>query len=186
MHTALVLPPLCQLNTPYPSVGYLARTLRDAGHDHSCHDLGIGLVHRVFSAEGLTAVFDALAEADALPEPAWRAMALRDQHIKVVGAVVRFLTGRDRTLAGRILQTPFLPGGPRLDAADLERFGPMGTDDAARYLATLYLEDLAEIPGAAVMDARSVCDFLSSRSGKLPSDRRLVYDGKRNKVQRSE
>ena len=145
MHTALVLPPLCQLNTPYPSVGYLARALRDAGMAHSCHDLGIALVHEVFSADGLSQIFDALSDADALPEPAWRAIAMRDQHITVVEAVVRFLSGRDRTLASRILQTPFLPGGPRLDAADLNRFGPMGTDDAARYLATLYLEDLADL-----------------------------------------
>jgi hypothetical protein len=150
VHTALVLPPLCQLNTPYPSIAYLARALRDAGQPHSLHDLGIELVHRVFSREGLTKVFADLQGTEALPEPAWRAMAMRDQHIRVVESVVRFLTGRDRTLASRILDTPFLPGGPRLDAADLDRFGPMGTDDAARYLATLYLEDLADLIQAGI------------------------------------
>jgi len=150
VHTALVLPPLCQLNTPYPSIAYLSRALRDAGQAHSLHDLGLQLVYRVFSADGLTQVFDALADASALPEPAWRAMAMREQHCRVVEPVLRFLSGRDRTLASRILDTPFLPGGPRLDAADLERFGPMGTDDAARYLATLYLEDLADLISAGI------------------------------------
>ncbi len=145
MHTALVLPPLCQLNTPYPSVAYLARCLRDAGHSHSIHDLGMQLVHRVFSADGMTAIFDELTAAESLPEPAWRAIAMRDQHIRVVESVVRFLTGRDRAMASRILQATFLPGGPRLDSANLEHFGSMGTDDAARYLATLYLEDLADL-----------------------------------------
>jgi hypothetical protein len=145
VHTALVLPPLCQLNTPYPSIGYLTRALREAGRSCSQHDLGIQLVHRVFSAEGLSTVFDALSEVDALPEPAWRAIALREQHGRAVGPVLRFLSGQDRALSTRILHTPFLPGGPRLDSADLERFGPMGSDDAARYLATLYLEDLADL-----------------------------------------
>lgn len=39
-----------------------------------------------------------------------------------------------------------------------------------------YAQYLQEVQGAAVMDARSVFDFLTSDSGKLPSDRRLALD----------
>jgi len=153
MNVALVLPPLCQLNTPYPSTAYLARFLRDQGHAVSQRDLGLELMLRVLSKEGLRAIFEvvaASAEDEDLPEPAWRALALRERHIAVVEPVVRFLQGRDRTLASRILETPFLPLGPRLEAADLSAFGAMATEDAARRLATLYVEDLCDLVTSCV------------------------------------
>ena len=139
----LVLPPLTQLNTPYPSTAYLAQHLRERGIACRQRDLGLELVLRLFSREGLERVFEALP--DELPEPAWAAVAQREQHLRAVEPVVRFLQGRDRSVAPRILDTPFLPSGPRLDAADLNGFGEMASDDAARHLATLYLSDLADL-----------------------------------------
>lgn len=154
MRVALVLPPLCQLNTPYPGTAYLARFLRDQGHTVTQRDLGLELMLRVLSPDGLTAIFEAVAalaedEVD-LPEPAWRALALRERHIAAVGPVVRFLQGRDRTLASRVLDTPFLPLGPRLESADLSDFGELSTEDAARHLATLYVEDLCDLVTSCV------------------------------------
>ena len=148
MRVALVLPPLCQLNTPYPATAWLARFLRDRGHDVTQRDLGIELMLRVFSRSGLDAIFDAVAaaaEEDDLPDPAWRALALRRRHVAAIEPVIRFLQGKDRTLATRILDTPLLPPGPRLEAADISDFGRMASDDAARHLATLYLEDLCDL-----------------------------------------
>ena len=141
----LVLPPLSQLNTPYPSIAYLARALAEAGRACSLRDLGIELMLKVFSAEGLKGIFDALEEREHLPEPAWRILALRTQHEAVIERVIAFLQGRDRTLATRILNTPFLPRGPRVDEVELDRFGDMSVDDAARRLCTLYIEDLADL-----------------------------------------
>jgi len=112
VRTSLILPPLSQLNTPYPSIAYLARALRESGQTCTLNDLGIGLVLRVFSRDGLGQIFDHLASAEALPDPAWRALALRRNHEQAIEPVVRFLQGRDRTLATRILETPFLPHGP--------------------------------------------------------------------------
>jgi radical SAM superfamily enzyme YgiQ (UPF0313 family) len=149
----LVQPPLTQLNAPYPSIGYLARALRRHGHTPLQRDLGIELVLRLFSTEGLRAVFDAVeALDDALPEPAWRAVALRRAHERVADPVLAFLQGRDRTLATRILETPFLPTGPRLARADLSAFGPLAADDAARHLATLWLEDMADLVTSTLDD----------------------------------
>ena len=153
MRVTLVLPPLCQLNTPYPSTAWLARFLRGQGHDVRQRDLGLELVLRLYSRAGLSEVFEAVARASAeddLPEPAWRALSLRQQHLAAVEPVVRFLQGRDRTLAPRILDTPFLPMGPRLQEADIGGFGPAAVEDAARYLATLYLEDLADLVTSCV------------------------------------
>ena len=147
---ALVLPPLTQLNTPYPSTAYLAQFLGQHGITSQQHDLGLALVLRLFSRDGLTRVFDTLAQADELPEPAWRALALRDAHLRAVEPVMRFLQGKDSALAPRILDTPFLPMGPAFEHADVTDFGSLGTHDAARYLATLYLKDLANLVTATI------------------------------------
>lgn len=145
MELSLVLPPLTQLNTPYPSISYLARHLREEGIEVKQRDLGIELVHSLFSYAGLTEIFEELESKEELPEPAWRFLSLRDQHLRAVEPVLRFLQGSDRTLATRILETPFLPAGPRLEAANIEAFGTMGAEDAARHLATLYIDDLADL-----------------------------------------
>jgi radical SAM superfamily enzyme YgiQ (UPF0313 family) len=159
MQLALVLPPLTQLNAPYPATAYLARALRDHGITCTQRDLGIEWILRLYSRAGLTAVFDHLDTVDDLPEPAWRAIALREAHQAVIDPVVRFLQGKDRTLAPRILDTPFLPRGPRLSAADLDGFGPLAVDDAARHLATLFIADLADLVTSCVDDGFSLIRY---------------------------
>ncbi len=150
MRIALILPPLCQLNTPYPSVAYLARFLRGHGLGSEQHDLGLALVLRLFSKPGLSELFEHVrgeAERNGLPEPAWRMLGERDRHLAVIEPTVRFLQGKDRSLAQRIVAGHYLPRGPRVARAlamGLEAFGPMGVDDPARWLASLYLEDLAD------------------------------------------
>ncbi|HJN74530.1 MAG TPA: radical SAM protein [Myxococcota bacterium] len=149
MTLTLVLPPLSQLNTPYPSTAYLAAFLRDHGVACVQRDLGLELALRLFSREGLTRIFEALPED--LPEPAWRALSMREQHLEVVEPLVRFLQGLDRSFGPRILSGA-LPGGPRLDNNDLSHFGRMSGQDAARHMATLYLEDLADLVTTCVDD----------------------------------
>ncbi len=145
----LLLPPLTQLNTPYPSTAYLARSLAGHGILANQADLGLALVLRLCSRDGLTALFAALDERDDLEPAAWRALALHRQHVAAIDGVIRFLQGRDRGLGPRILDSPFLPRTPRLDraaqAGELAQFGPLAVDDAARRLATLYLADIADL-----------------------------------------
>lgn len=150
LRVCLVLPPLTQLNTAYPSVSYLARHLRGLGWSCGQRDLGIELFLRVFSQEGLAQVFEELRHAEALPDPAWQALACESQHLNVVEPVIAFLQGRDPSLAYRILHTPFLPKGPRLDEVDESLFGAMDLQDAARYRASLYLNDLVDLVRACV------------------------------------
>jgi radical SAM superfamily enzyme YgiQ (UPF0313 family) len=149
MRISLIIPPLTQLNTAYPSAAYLARRLRDEGIPSSQRDLGIELMLRALSSDGLGEVFSVLEDqaerGEALPEPAWRALALQQRHLSVIDGVIRFLQGQDRTLATRILHTPFLPMGPRLRGADISAFGPLSVQDSARHLATLYIEDLVDL-----------------------------------------
>ncbi len=156
MRIALVLPPLCQLNTPYPSTAYLARALRERGIPSEQHDLGLALALRLFSRDGLAELFgelEQLSETRGLPEPAWRVLAEGERHLAVIEPVARFLQGRDRSLAQRIAGGAYLPRGPRVATALARQdrpFGAMGVDDPARWLASLYLEDLADLVTATV------------------------------------
>jgi radical SAM superfamily enzyme YgiQ (UPF0313 family) len=83
-------------------------------------------------------------------------VAQPDRYIDTVEAAVRFLQGRDPGLALRIAGRDFLPEGPRfaaLEAAsphDQEAglawaFGALGLADRAKYLASLYVDDLADV-----------------------------------------
>lgn len=152
MRLALVLPPLTQLNTPYPSTGYLARHLREQGVACAQRDLGLELVLRLFSPEGLAALLDEVAALppESLPEPAWRLLALRGRHLAIIGPVIAFLQGRDPTRAHGLGRPGALPGGPRVQGARLGGFGALGVEDRARHLCTLYLEDLADLVTATV------------------------------------
>jgi radical SAM superfamily enzyme YgiQ (UPF0313 family) len=144
----LVIPPLTQLNTPYPSSAYLTGFLKARGYAVAQADVGLEMVLALFSRDGLSQVFDRLREhTDAIPPEARQMLALERAYLGSIDAVIRFLQGHDPTLAPRICQGGFLPMGPRFASmTDQEwAFGAIGTTDRARYWATLYLEDLADL-----------------------------------------
>ncbi|MEC7241657.1 MAG: radical SAM protein [Myxococcota bacterium] len=146
MRICLVLPPLTQVNTPYPSTAYLARHLRSQGFFCEQRDLGIELFLKVMSRSGLTAIFDELEHHDSLPDPAWTVMAQREKHLQVIEPVIAFLQGKDRGLVHRLNQSHFLPTGPRLESSREDtHFGRMNQEDKARYRATLYVKDLVDL-----------------------------------------
>jgi radical SAM superfamily enzyme YgiQ (UPF0313 family) len=144
----LLTPPLTQLNTPYPATAYIKGFLVGRGYEVRQADLSIALVLKLFSKEGLTRVFDEIeAGGYDLSDNAKRMLRLRRRYEATIGPAIRFLQNRDLTLAPRICHGRFLPEASRFDnVADLETaFGTMGLTDQARHLATLYLEDLADL-----------------------------------------
>ncbi len=144
----LLTPPLTQLNTPYPATAYIKGFLVGRGYEVRQADLSIALVLRLFSKEGLTRVFDEIAAGGyELSDNAQRMLRLRRRYEAAIGPAIRFLQNKDLTLAPRICHGRFLPEASRFDnVADLETaFGTMGLTDQARHLATLYLEDLADL-----------------------------------------
>jgi radical SAM superfamily enzyme YgiQ (UPF0313 family) len=144
----LITPPLTQLNTPYPATAYIKGFLTGRGYAVTQADLGLQLVLRLFSKDGLRRVFAAIEASDFdLSDNAHRMLRLQNRYLSTIGPVVRFLQNKDLTLAPRICHGRFLPEASRFDhVADLETaFGTMGLTDQARHLATLYLEDLADL-----------------------------------------
>lgn len=164
-----VIPPMTQLNTPYPSTAYLTGFLRSRAIDAVQEDLALALVLRLLSPAGLDAI---RACAEALPKKRRTPLVqgFLDHFARyryTIGPTIAFLQGRDPTLAHRIASRTFLPEGPRFDALDAYvdpddpdggdplawAFGALGLADRARHLATLYLNELADLLREAV-DAR--------------------------------
>ena len=169
MKVLSVIPPMTQLNTPYPSTAYLTGFLRSRDISAVQEDLALALVLRLFSPEGLEAV---RACIEALPEkkrtPRVQAfMKQFDRYLATITPAVAFLQGRDPSMGHRIGRRDFLPEGPRFESLDVYidptdpeggdplawAFGALGVQDRARHLATLYLDDVADVLREAV-DAR--------------------------------
>ena len=157
-----VIPPMTQLNTPYPSTAYLTGFLRSHGVAATQVDLALGLVLALLTPHYLLQVKQL---AQAMPEAARSASvnAFLDhfpRYQQTVLPTIAFLQGRDATLCHRIAGRGFLPEGPRfaaLDAFDDDSgdplgwaFGALGQQDRARHLATLYLNDIADVLRDAV------------------------------------
>ena len=108
-------------------------------------DLGIEVILKLFSREGLSPLTPKGGTSN-LSDNAKRIVALWDEYLKTIDSVIAFLQGKNPTLALPICQEDYLPEASRF--AQLEEldwaFGTMGTQDKAKHLATLYLEDLSD------------------------------------------
>ena len=161
MRVLLVTPPMTQLNTPYPATAYLTGFLRGRGIDAVQADPALELFLRLFSRAGLERI--GLGEETAYTD--------------TVEAVVRFLQGRDPSLAMRIVGRELLPEGPRFAALagdDGEEqlgwaFGGLGTADRAKYLASLYIDDLADLIRERVDPRFELARYGESLASSAPS-----------------
>lgn len=153
-----VMPPMVQVNTPYPSTACLTGFLRSRGVDAFQADLALELVLELFSRAGVERVRARRPMKSTESVRSFRKQF--DRYADTVESAIAFLQGRDPTLAHRIAARNFLPEGPRF--RNLETFvadgngdplawafGALGTQDRAKHLATLYLNDLAD----AIRDA---------------------------------
>ncbi len=132
---------MTQLNGAFPATAYLLPWLQQRGHEVRQDDLSIRLALQLFSSAGLAR----MAAHTGLDLSA---------HVAVADRVLAYLQGRDPSLAYRIVGRNFLPEGPRFRAVDdlagddgsglAWAFGTLGLQDRARWLATLFVADLAD------------------------------------------
>jgi len=166
MRILSVIPPMTQLNVPYPSTAYLTGFLRSRGFNAVQEDLALALVLRLFSSDGLQRIRDAI-EATPPKERAPKAKTFLhnfQRHAAAIGPAIAFLQGRDPSIGHRIAGRNFLPEGPRFESLDVYvdpddpeggdplawAFGALGVLDRARHLATLYLDDIADVLREAI------------------------------------
>ncbi|MEL1254285.1 radical SAM protein [Flavobacterium sp. DGU38] len=147
----VITPPFTQLNTPYPATAYIKGFLNTKNIESVQADLGIDVILELFSKKGLVDLFQVSSfrfevSNQEVSDNSKRIFALQDEYIKTIDAVIQFLQGKNPTLALQICQEDFLPEASRF--AQLEEldwaFGTMGTQDKAKHLATLYLEDISD------------------------------------------
>lgn len=145
----LITPPFTQLNTPYPATAYIKGFLNTKNIESVQADLGIEVILKLFSKEGLIKMFEVSSfrfDVEVLSDNSNRIFALQNEYIKTIDSVIAFLQGKNPTLALQICSGDFLPEAFRF--AQLEEmdwaFGAMGMQDKAKHLATLYLEDISD------------------------------------------
>lgn len=144
----LITPPFTQLNTPYPATAYLKGFLNTRGISAFQSDLGIEVTLAIFSKTGLERLFAQITKKEMpLSANAQRMVTLQLDYIQTIDAVVLFLQGKNPTLAHLICKRDFLPEASRFAQLDdlAWAFGSMGTQDKAKHLATMYLEDLSDL-----------------------------------------
>jgi radical SAM superfamily enzyme YgiQ (UPF0313 family) len=169
MRVLLVTPPMTQINTTYPATAWLTGFLRaHGGHlglTVAQADASLGLFLRLFSARLVARMADELERraqpmerarhGEPMPPSIAHFLAEAPRYVATVEPAIRYLQGRDPSLALRIVGREFLPEGPRFaplaqaEAAGDDplgaAFGALGTTDQARYLASLYVDDLADV-----------------------------------------
>ncbi|MDM1377563.1 radical SAM protein [Myroides marinus] len=145
---AFITPPFTQLNTPYPATAYIKGFLNTLNIDSYQADLGIEVILKLFSKQGLVDLFDYVHEhIEEVSPNIHRILALEEDYIATIDAVIAFLQGKNPTLAHAIVQEDYLPRASRFEQLEeLEwAFGTMGIQDKAKHLSTLYLEDLSDL-----------------------------------------
>ena len=182
MKVLSLIPPMTQLNTPYPSTAYLTGFLRSRQIDAAQEDLALALVLSFFTSQGISEIH---SQALTLPEQDRSAsvnyfLDYFEIYQDTIESVIAFLQGRDSTLSHRINTRDFLPEGPRffsLDAYDDEdsadplawAFGALGSHDRARHLATLYLNDLSDVLRDAADDRFEFVRYAESLASSQPT-----------------
>ncbi|WP_076409361.1 radical SAM protein [Shewanella sp. UCD-KL12] len=161
MTVLLMTPPMTQLNTPYPATAYLTGFLRSQGYEAVQRDPAIELFLEMMTAPALEIIrqhveqnFEHLEDSE-LPAAIFTFLTEFDRYQLTVESAIRFLQGKDPSLAMRINSRRFLPEGPAFDAiAQMEAvsgdvlqaaFGNLGVQDKAKYLATLFINDLSTV-----------------------------------------
>jgi radical SAM superfamily enzyme YgiQ (UPF0313 family) len=176
MKILLLTPPMTQLNTPYPATAYLKGFLRSRDIAAEQADPALELFLELFSRLGLDAIREELIANGHGKRTRGKSAVLSgrspavenflenfDAYAATIDAAVRFLQGKDPSLAMRIASRKFLPEGARFVAlrefaggmaespedAEAEQlawaFGALGVQDQAKYLASLYIDDLADV-----------------------------------------
>ncbi len=176
------IPPMTQLNTPYPSTAYLTGFLRSQGFDAVQDDLALALVLGFFTPDGLKEIQGAALKLSEENRSASVNFFLDyfSDYQSTIALAIAFLQGRDSTLAHRINSRTLLPEGPRfasLDAYDEEEggdslswaFGALGSQDRACHLATLYLNDLSDVLRDAVDERFEFVRYAESLAGSQPT-----------------
>lgn len=148
----LITPPFVQLNTPYPATACLKGFLQEHGYRAAQYDLSIDCINSILSTHGLQHFFE-FAERKKCSANAKKILSQKHEYLRHIDAVVAFLQGKDLTFAHSV-NNGILPQAGRFNIQqDLEwHFGTDGIQDRAKFIATLFIEDIGDLITECVDD----------------------------------
>jgi hypothetical protein len=158
--------------------------LRSRGFHAAQTDLSIALALKLLSVEGLGDIRQRVLRLSRKEHTA--ATRFFSDHYAIYGSTIspaiRVLQARDPTEAHRIASRHYLPEGPRFeyieqsipgghgDADALDwAFGSLGLQDRAKHIATLYLNDLADVIHDAVDPRFKFVRYAESLASSQPT-----------------
>jgi len=154
MRILLITPPYVQCNTPYAATPYLYSFLKQHNKDVAQTDASLLLLLRVFSRQGIEKILQNLP-AKSKNRSVRYFRQNYDAYHAAIAPVVRFLQGKDPSLAYRITSPGFLPHGPRFSVMNeyaatypdgmQTLFGTMGIHDLAQHCASLFIDDIMDV-----------------------------------------
>lgn len=170
MKILLVTPPLTQLNTPYPATCHLVGFLRSQGLVAEQMDLSIELINALFTRQKLEEIFELVSTHSKLSKSNRILLQSADLYTKTIEPVMRFLGGKDGSLAQRFCSLEFWPQSKRLpNDDDLEwGFGMIGNHDRATHLCTLFLKDLCDFINQTIDSRFELIRYAESLCLRLP------------------
>lgn len=165
----LVTPPLTQLNTPYPATSQLLGFLCSQEISAQQADLSIELIEALFTKAQLEHIFEHAAGLK-LSKQQKIMLQQADFYARNIEPVMRFLSGRDSSLAMRFSDRNFWPVSKRLPAdEDLEwAFGTIGNHDRATHLCTLFLRDIVDFINQTIDPHFELIRYAESLCLRLP------------------
>ena len=105
-----ITPPFTQLNTPYPATAYLKGFLNTQNIPSYQVDLGIEVILKLFSKEGLTQLFATIEQKEInLSDNSTRIVNLKQEYIKSIDPVISFLHDTNSTISHLICERNYLP-----------------------------------------------------------------------------
>ena len=160
MNVFTIIPPLVQLNAPYPSGAYLTSFFKKEGHDAHWADLSIELFYEIFSRSGLEKLFSlseqtALTMADKAEKNGddntafniRRYISQKENWIEWIDFITAVLSGGGaREKEHQFLYSPFAPRGQRMEnfLESIAQDCREPSVDDVRFLCSYALADLAD------------------------------------------
>jgi lipoate synthase len=153
MKVLLVIPPMTQINTPYPSTAYLKAYLDEKGIECDQKDFGIELIDELFSKKSLLEIKKQIRIKNDWIEFFLEAF---DDYQNTIDPVREYLQGKPSTIEIKLAARDFVPEGPRFLPLQHEKlqetFQSMNQADRAKYIASLYIDDVADIIKSSIDD----------------------------------
>ena len=185
-----IIPPMTQLNTPYPSTAYLTGFLRSRGFKAEQADLSIALALKLLSVQGVQAIH---GQVSALPSKQHTAAtafspsissptALQSRRpfdfckVVIPASLIVSLRGITCPKARALHRSSSTSTSSNTEGDALDwAFGALGLQDRAKHIATLYLNDLADVIRDAIDPRFEFVRYAESLAASQPTFDQLQH-----------